>query len=71
MTQNEHLAKVLRVWTSPLEALQKVGTMKLATRVGEMRRAGYEIEDRWIEQRSGKRFKAYRLKAKTATRANG
>jgi hypothetical protein len=60
MTQHEHLAKVLRVWTSPLEALQKVGTMKLATRVGEMRRAGYEIQDRWQEA-NGKRFKAYRL----------
>lgn len=44
--------------------------MKLSTRIGEMRRDGYEIQDRWIEA-NGKRFKAYRLKAKTATRANG
>ena len=70
MTQHEHLAKVLRYWTSPIDALRKVGTMKLATRIGEMRRAVYEIQDRWIEA-NGKRFKAYRLKAKTATRANG
>lgn len=70
MTQHEHLAKVLRVWTSPIEALQKVGTMKLSTRVGEMRRAGYEIQDRWQEA-NGKKFKQYRLKAKAATRANG
>lgn len=70
MTQHEHLAKVLRVWTSPLDALKKVGTMKLSTRIGEMRRDGYEIQDRWIEA-NGKRLKAYRLKAKTATRANG
>lgn len=70
MTQHEQLAKVLLVWTSPIEALKKVGTMKLATRIGEMRRAGYEIQDRWIEA-NGKRFKAYRLKAKTATRVNG
>jgi len=69
MTQHEHLAKVLRFWTTPLDALQKVGTMKLATRVGEMRRAGYEIEDRWKEI-DGKRFKAYRLKAKTQNSAN-
>lgn len=69
MTQHEHLAKVLRVWTSPIDALKKVGTMKLATRIGEMRRAGYEIQDRWIEA-NGKRFKAYRLKAKAATCAN-
>ncbi len=70
MTQHEQLAKILRVWISPIEALEKVGTMKLATRIGEMRRAGYEIQDRWIEA-NGKRFKAYRLKAKTATRVNG
>lgn len=70
MTQHEALAKVLRVWTSPIEALRKVGTFKLATRVGEMRRAGYEIQDRWCEA-NGKKFKSYRLlKAKTATCAN-
>ena len=69
MTQHEHLAKVLRVWTSPLDALKKVGTMKLSSRVGEMRRAGYEIQDRWQEA-NGKRFKCYRLKAKTVTCSN-
>lgn len=61
MTQFEQLTKVLRVWTSPVEALEKVGTMKLATRVGEMRRAGYQIQDRWQEA-NGKRFKQYRIK---------
>ena len=60
MTQHQHLAKVLRAWTTPVEALAKVGTMKLATRVGEMRRAGYVIHDKWVEA-NGKRFKAYKL----------
>ena len=70
MTQQEHLAKVLRVWTSPLQALRLVGTMKLATRIGEMRRAGFQIQDRWQEA-DGKRFKSYRLlKAKTPISAN-
>ena len=69
MTQQEHLAKVLRVWTSPIQALRLVGTMKLATRIGEMRRAGFQIQDRWQEA-DGKRFKQYRLKAKTPSCAN-
>lgn len=60
MTQHEILARVLRTWTSPIDALQKAGTLKLATRVGEMRRAGYLIQDRWVEI-NGKRFKQYRL----------
>ena len=69
MTQHDHLLKVLRVWTSPIEALKLVGTMKLATRVGELRRAGYDIQDRWCEA-NGKKFKAYRLRAKAVTCAN-
>jgi len=35
--------------------------MKLATRVGELRRIGHVIEDRWVEA-NGKKFKAYRLR---------
>jgi len=71
MTQHESIVKRLRKgWTTGLDALQTCGTMKLATRVSELRRAGYDIQDRWHEV-NGKRFKAYTLKAKTATRANG
>ena len=71
MTQHESILKHLRRdWISGLDALKLCGTMKLATRVGELRRAGYDIKDRWQEA-NGKRFKAYRLKAKTATQANG
>jgi hypothetical protein len=43
-----------------LQALRKFGTMKLATRVSELRSAHHGIKDRWIEQR-GKRFKQYYL----------
>jgi len=60
MSQNEQLIKVLRVWTSPLEALQRVGTMKLASRVSELRRDGHVIVDKWVEA-NGKRFKTYKL----------
>lgn len=63
MTQHQSLLKVLRVWTSPIEALKLVGTMKLASRVSELRRAGYDIQDRWCEA-NGKRFKSYKLARK-------
>lgn len=31
-----------------LEALERVGTMKLASRVSELRRAGYDIKDEMV-----------------------
>lgn len=45
-------------WISPLDALREAGTMKLATRVGELRAAGYLIEDKWHESRQ---YKLYRM----------
>lgn len=61
MTQRESIVKRLkRGWTTGLEALNDCGTMKLATRVSEMRRDGLNVIDKWVEQ-GGKRFKAYRL----------
>lgn len=45
-------------WKSPVDALKEAGTMKLATRVGELRRQGYKINDIWHE--SGK-YKLYKL----------
>jgi hypothetical protein len=52
----------LRIWTSPAEAFKEAGTMKLSTRVGELRLEGYEIEDKW--EGPARRFKLYRLKPK-------
>ena len=61
MTQRESIIKRLRKgWTTGLDALESCGTMKLATRVGEIRQAGYNVQDRWVEV-NGKRFKAYRI----------
>lgn len=61
MTQRESIVKRLqRGWTTGLQALNDCGTMKLATRVSEMRRDGLNVIDKWVEQ-GGKRFKAYRL----------
>lgn len=61
MTQRGTIVKHLkRGWTTGLQALNDCGTMKLATRVSELRRSGLNIIDKWVEQ-VGKRFKAYRL----------
>jgi hypothetical protein len=59
MSQQELIVKCLKKgWKSPIEALNEAGTMKLSTRVGELRRMGYIIEDKWSIDR---RYKLYRL----------
>lgn len=61
MNQRETIVKRLkRGWTTGLQALNDCGTMKLATRVSELRRSGLNIIDKWVEQ-GGRKFKAYRL----------
>lgn len=58
-TQKQDIIKALKKgWISPLDALKQAGTMKLATRVGELRQEGYLILDKWHES---KRFKLYKL----------
>ena len=58
MSQRKRIAELLkRGWTSPLDALKKAGSMKLATRVGELR-SQYVIEDKWD---ISKKFKLYRI----------
>ena len=59
MTQQQAIVQCLKKgWKSPLDALNEAGSMKLSTRVGELRRAGYVILDKW---HSSKKFKLYRL----------
>lgn len=61
MTQKDSIIKRLRKgWCTGLDALQTCGTMKLATRVSELRRAGFTVIDKWVEQ-GGKRYKSYKL----------
>ena len=58
-TQRQDIIKALKTgWITPLDALKRAGTMKLATRVGELRQQGYVILDRWHES---KKFKEYKL----------
>jgi hypothetical protein len=54
------IQRLKKGWTSPLDALYAAGSMKLATRISELRRDGFEIEDRWKEE-NGKRFKEYKF----------
>ena len=61
-TQKERILEALRIWCSPAEAFKEAGTLKLSSRVGELREDGYDIEDKW--EGPAKRFKLYRLKPK-------
>lgn len=61
MNQRQSIVNRLkRGWCTGLQALYQCGTMKLATRVSELKASGYIVKDKWIEQ-GGKRFKAYRI----------
>ena len=49
---------------TPLQAMQELGCIRLAARVHELRQAGVEVKDRWLEvpSRHGVvRVKQYRL----------
>jgi len=64
-TQRKEIAKRLRRgWCTGLQALQDCGSMKLATRVGEIKQeligTDYKVIDRWVEA-NGKRYKSYRI----------
>lgn len=61
MNQQSLIIKRLRKgWCTGLQAVHDCNTLKLATRVSELRKAGYTVPDKWVEV-NGKRFKAYRL----------
>ena len=59
MTQQAAIIKCLKKgFKSGLDALREAGTMKLSTRVGELRKAGYMIVDKW---HPSARFKLYKI----------
>ena len=61
-TQRQMIIDCLKKgWISPLDALKYAGTMKLATRVGEFKREGYIILDKWHPSR---KFKLYKMVTK-------
>jgi hypothetical protein len=58
MTQHQIIVKLAKKrWISPIDALNAGGGMKLSTRVGELRRAGYTILDKWHPSKSFKLYK--------------
>ena len=59
MTQQAAIIKCLKKgFKSGLDALKEAGTMKLSTRVGELRRDGFVIVDKW---HPSMRFKLYKI----------
>lgn len=46
---------------TPLQAVRVAGTMKLATRIGELIREGYPIIKEWYRTPNGKKVMSYRL----------
>ena len=61
ITQRQQIVNRLkRGWCTGLQALECANTMKLASRVSELRRDGHVIIDRWVEH-DGKRFKSYKM----------
>jgi Helix-turn-helix domain len=60
-TQRQRILKALKRWISGAEAYDQAGTLKLSTRVGELRKLGYDIESKWHVSHD---FKIYRLKPK-------
>ena len=45
---------------TPLEALNKFGCFRLGARIADLRKSGYKIDTKMVEQ-NGKRFAQYRL----------
>ena len=63
MSQTERLLKYLRCHPegiTPLEALETIGTMRLAARVADLRASGYTITAEDVSV-NGKRFARYHL----------
>jgi hypothetical protein len=59
MTQYQIILKLAKNrWISPIDALNAGGGMKLSTRVGELRKMGYIVLDKW---HPSKKFKLYKL----------
>jgi hypothetical protein len=49
-----------RRWLTALESAQMGGCLSLSQRVGDLRRAGEVVIDRWVKTASGARVKSYR-----------
>ena len=62
MKQIERTVQLLkRGWLTALQSAEQGGCMSLSQRVGQLRRSGVEIADKWVVMPSGARIKAYRI----------
>jgi hypothetical protein len=52
------IRRLKRGWASGLDIVQEVGSMKLTSRITDIRRMGYEVADKWSE---GRAYKLYRI----------
>ena len=60
-SQEKRILNALAVrWIDPMAALREFGCFRLAARIHELREAGWQITDRYVD-RHGKRFKQYRI----------
>ena len=67
MTQNAMIIDLLRDgWLDPIRAFVEVGTLKLATRISEIRASGIKVEERIVPyvNRFGRNtiYKEYRIR---------
>ena len=61
MTQHQIILELAKKrWISPLDAFLNGGGMKLSTRVGELRKAGYTFVDKWHKSKEYKLYKCIR-----------
>lgn len=66
-TQNDRILDYMQKYggITPLDAMRDLGVMRLASRISDMRRLGYEVIDEWVsvENRWGEKVKvkSYRL----------
>jgi hypothetical protein len=68
MTQTEWVLKEgQRRWITPLDAFIGCGCLRLAARVLDLRRDGYIVDRKIINQR-GKHFAAYKVRKKHGLR---
>ena len=55
------LSLLRRMWLSPLESAKRGGCLALSQRVGEFKRSGIRVIDRWVDTKGGARIKQYRV----------
>lgn len=62
MNQETVLMRLMKKrWVTPLVALEAAGCLRLGARVFDMKENGTRFEEKWVETKSGKRVKAFRL----------